>query len=294
MITFIKKYTFILFIALCACSTSEVEKKIVDFDFNQDESIFSYIYELNNHYQIVIHNKETDKHYVIEESNNQIKSLSLSLFGDSLIYIKNSPDLSEIILFDNKTKKKTTLISNNQIITETTWFGDKELVFLSAQERNAYSPIATNRPHKFDLFLLSIDSRENKQLTNLSAYSMNNISVTEENTVSFILNNDYIGNYNIENDSLVKYNVKEVMNDDFFFLSRFDICHLSKSLILYSNYRFYKTKFGEIPEEVNRVTSHVSKMKYSSIDCSLYYLLKMPSNLLYKYSNKKTIVVDVP
>src|SRR5699024_6976665 len=86
---------------------------------------------------------------------------------------------SQLRIFDRKSQTIIQRINTSGYVTEGAFSPDgKSLYFLKADVYKNYSPIASERPHDFDIFRMDLESGETEQITDRKAYSMSSLEVT--------------------------------------------------------------------------------------------------------------------
>lgn len=156
--------------------------------------------------------------YIVSSSGGKAEKVATPEEGHSYLRPVFSPDgqkiafidqweedeepLAELNLLDLANKDIETLTEEGDHITEATFSPDgEELVMLKSAVYDNYSPIASEHPHGFDVFSLNLDSKSIEQITDLDAYSMENIAVTPDgNELMFysLRDDDVLVFYNLE------------------------------------------------------------------------------------------------
>lgn len=105
-----------------------------------------------------------------------------SPMGDKIMFLSKSLKnyQSDICLFDMASKTITKLTKIETYVTEATFSptGDK-IIYCGSGYLGSYSPISRKAPHDLDLFSIKTDGTDFKQITNLSAYELSSISLSQ-------------------------------------------------------------------------------------------------------------------
>lgn len=91
-------------------------------------------------------------------------------------------DQTEIHLYDLETSANELVLSSDSLITELA-FDPKQpnlLFYLQADIITNYSPIASERPHEFDIHSIDLATGEKTRHTNMKKYSMGSLQVSGE------------------------------------------------------------------------------------------------------------------
>ncbi|MCK4661752.1 MAG: hypothetical protein KAT68_02715 [Bacteroidales bacterium] len=102
--------------------------------------------------------------------------------GDKVIFL--SKDLekqkSDICLLDIHSKEIVKITNGETYITEAIFNpnGDR-ILYCGAEFLGSYSPIARKAPHDLDLYSIALDATDKQKLTNLSAYELSSISMSQ-------------------------------------------------------------------------------------------------------------------
>ncbi|TMN22441.1 TolB family protein [Lentibacillus cibarius] len=88
---------------------------------------------------------------------------------------------SQLRILKRKKKSVAQRVNTDGYVTEAAFSSDgKSLYFLKAGTYKNYSPIASKRPHDFDIFRLDLQTGETKQITSKKAYDMSSLEVTPD------------------------------------------------------------------------------------------------------------------
>ena len=116
------------------------------------------------------------------EVDQMILDPAFSTDGATLVFVSTLKDAemelkSRVHLLDLRTKKVKELFSRPSIITELEFSPQGTLFYLSAETFQNYSPIASKRPHDFDLYEYRLENNEHLQRTNLKKYAMRSLEI---------------------------------------------------------------------------------------------------------------------
>lgn len=126
------------------------------------------------------------------ENDRFIVDPSFSADGSKLFYIssykkKDDKLESAVRQFDMETKEDHELFSESAAITEIEFSPDGDsLFYLQAGVFKNYSPIASERPHDFDLHEYTFADGNRNKLTKLKAYSMESLQVAEDSKSVYV------------------------------------------------------------------------------------------------------------
>jgi Tol biopolymer transport system component len=144
--------------------------------YNQDKDIDATAFQLEKEYMIL--------------------DPTFSHDGATLAFIAVSKNLetnlsSTVYLLDLRTKDVSKLFSDDAAITELAFDSkDRSLFYLRGATFENYSPIASKRPHNFDIYRYDFPTKEQIQLTNLQQYSMSSLHVSADGTSVYVQMDD--------------------------------------------------------------------------------------------------------
>lgn len=143
---------------------------------------------------IYLYNSEQslEKKVVELENDKLILDPTFANDGSTLTYISTNKDLEEklesaVHQHDLETKESKELFSAPSAITEIEFSpkGDS-LFYLQADVFQNYSPIASKRPHDFDVHEYNIAENEHIQHTDFKKYSMRSLTIAEDGQSVFV------------------------------------------------------------------------------------------------------------
>ncbi|SFE18085.1 TolB protein [Lentibacillus persicus] len=103
--------------------------------------------------------------------------------GESIAFIEQweseERQYSQLRIFDRNSQTVKQRINTSGYVTEGAFSPDgKSLYFLKADVYKNYSPIASERPHDFDIFRMDLESGKTERITDQKAYDMSSLEVT--------------------------------------------------------------------------------------------------------------------
>lgn len=154
----------------------------ISFSDNNQTFIFTY----NNHAYISnidftnikpITQHSTEKHnlnHVLSNDGSKILFIARNSVTSSFLYIMNSDgsDIQQVTYGKEGTKNIIEAIFSED---------DKKIYFLNAGYYGHYSPIASSRPHDFDVYSINIDGSNLTKLTNIKEYELSGLSLDSKN-----------------------------------------------------------------------------------------------------------------
>jgi Tol biopolymer transport system component len=102
--------------------------------------------------------------------------------GDKILFLSKSlsSQTSDICLLDLDSKLITKVTNGQTYVTEATFHPTKnEIIFCGAAFLGNYSPVARKAPHDLDIFSINIDDKVSKKITNLSAYELSSVTLSQ-------------------------------------------------------------------------------------------------------------------
>ncbi|SEN55439.1 TolB protein [Mesobacillus persicus] len=141
----------------------------------------------------LFHPEQSVETKAIELENDQyILNPTFSADGSTIIYISTNKDLEEslestILQFNLETKENQEIFSVASAITEIEFSPDEEsLFYLMAGVFENYSPIASKRPHDFDVHEYRFAEDQHIQHTELKEYSMHSLHIAQDGESVFV------------------------------------------------------------------------------------------------------------
>lgn len=123
----------------------------------------------------------------------EILDVDFSGDGSSLAFVvankEGKENLGSIVYaFDIASLKGKELFSDEGLVTEVAFDPKEEeaLFYLRAATFENYSPIASARPHDFDLFSYQISDNEHVQVTQLEKYSMDSLKISTTDEIAYL------------------------------------------------------------------------------------------------------------
>lgn len=130
-------------------------------------------------------------------NDKKILDLSFSKNGSSLAFISSNKDkeaelVSTVHLLEINTQTVTDLFTKQSMITEVQFDpkAKQSLFYLSAGTYKNYSPVASERPHEFDVYAYDLSEKQSQRVTNLKKYSMSSLKVSSEINSIFLQMDD--------------------------------------------------------------------------------------------------------
>lgn len=164
-----------------------------DFDISLQETI-AYVNYSDGKPEIYLYNPEQSLEMKALELENDklILDPSFSNDGSTLAYISMNKDPDEELAstvhqYDLETKEDRELFSVPSAITEIEFSPKgKSLFYLQAGVFKNYSPIASKRPHDFDLHEYKFADNKQIKYTNLKKYSMDSLKIAQDGKSVFV------------------------------------------------------------------------------------------------------------
>ena len=153
-----------------------VEKEIADLIFSEDGTHLAYI----------VRNKDLEN-----TTSSYIHMLELDSQNDELIY--ESENIITEIAFDPKNPEK--------------------LFYIQADDYTNYSPIASRRPHDFDIHSYDLNEKLHVKHTDLKEYGMASLEISAEKDSVYVQMNDYADNETAEETFESKERIFEISLD---------------------------------------------------------------------------------
>lgn len=186
------------------------------------QNTIAYVTYANGKPQLFIYNEKQDLDSIAVEydENTMILDPSFSSDGSTLAYITTNKDqeveqMSKVHFLNLRTKEISEVFTDESTITEVEFKPDgSSLLYLRAGTFQNYSPIASERPHEFDLYEFSLDTLEHEQKTALRHYSIHSLQVAPSGEKVFLTMDDDSGVETAEDSFSVKNRIFEVPLDN--------------------------------------------------------------------------------
>ena len=146
------------------------EKIVVAVSEGEFSQLYQYAFKDHSITPLTNNKKEYHSRPVYSPSGNKVLFLSKS----------STNQQSDLYLLDIASKTVTKLTKGETYVTEAVFSpkGDK-IIYCGAGYLGSYSPIARKAPHDLDLFSIQSDGKGFKKLTDLSAYSLSSLSLSQ-------------------------------------------------------------------------------------------------------------------
>ncbi|WP_404328680.1 hypothetical protein [Mesobacillus maritimus] len=159
-----------------------------------EEGTIAYVHYTDGKPRIRLYNPEkSDDEKILELENDQyILDPTFSADGSTITYISTNKNLEEslsstIYQFNLETQENLELFSFDAAITEIQFSANEESMFyLMAGVFQNYSPIASRRPHDFDVYEYRFAEDEHIQHTKMKEYSMHSLHNAPDNESVFV------------------------------------------------------------------------------------------------------------
>lgn len=195
-IAFVAIITVLLIITGMVLRKSEDEKQnglSGYFDVSKQGTI-AYVHYSEGVPEIRLYDPEQgDDTRVLElDHDSVILDPTFSHDGSTITYIRAKKNLeeelrSEIYQINLTTNEKKEIFSASSAITEIELSPDEEsLFYLQASVFENYSPIASKRPHDFDVHEYSFSENKHIQHTNLKEYSMGSLNISDDGNSVYV------------------------------------------------------------------------------------------------------------
>lgn len=163
------------------------------FDVSSDETIVYISYEDGKPIMCLKQSKQRPQALVQLPDNKEILDVSFSQDATSVAYVVSNTDVDEdlgstVRIVDVQSGVSRTVFYDPSLITEIT-FDPKDqdrLFYLKAKTFENYSPIASAHPHEFDVFSYQMETDKQIRHTDLEAYTINSLHVSESDDVIFL------------------------------------------------------------------------------------------------------------
>jgi Tol biopolymer transport system component len=159
-----------------------------------EEGAIAYVHYTDGKPEIRLYKPEQSSvEKVVELENDQyILDPTFSADGSTITYIASNKDLEEslkstVYQINLETKENQELFSFPAAITEIQFSANEEsLFYLMAGVFQNYSPIASKRPHDFDVHEYRFAENEHLQHTEMKEYSMHSLHIAPDNQAVFV------------------------------------------------------------------------------------------------------------
>ncbi|MDL4840865.1 TolB-like translocation protein [Aquibacillus rhizosphaerae] len=204
-----KKYTYIILAGLVTITICLI---VVGFLFNKTENEkqngLTEFFDVSTKGKVafVSYTDGSPEIFIMEDDQSQSKSVvsmtnekvildvAFSSDGSQLAFISSEKEkenenenLSSVVhLLNIETKKIQELFTEETLITELEFSTDDNLFYLSAGTFENYSPIASERPHDFDIHHYDFENKSNYKITNLKKYSMESLKVSADGSSVYV------------------------------------------------------------------------------------------------------------
>lgn len=153
------------------------------------------------------------------EDTTTIADISFTPDDSKLLYsiIDEAAQQTEVHLLDVDTAESALILSEDDaLITELAFHpGDTDVFYyLRAATFENYSPIASARPHDFDLYRYDIEEEKEERLTNLTTYSMESLQLADDGETAYIQMFEYNDEETAEETFEAKQRVFEIPLDE--------------------------------------------------------------------------------
>lgn len=226
-----KKYLILLFALLLVItltlvvlgfifSKTENEKQngLADqYDVSTQNTI-AYVNYSNGRPQLYLYNEEQkiDDLVVEFDENTMILDPTFSDDGALLGFVTTNKDkeielISTVHTLDLRTKELADIFTEQSTITEVEFKpDDSSLLYLRAGTYENYSPIASKRPHDFDVYEYDFVKKSHEQKTTLSQYSIHSLQVAPDGEKVYLQRDDDSSVETAEDSFMVKQRIFEI------------------------------------------------------------------------------------
>ncbi|QKY71031.1 PD40 domain-containing protein [Lentibacillus sp. CBA3610] len=170
-----------------------------DISLDDNELVFSYYHNDDAAlYTVPVSGGEAELLAKPDEGKSFLNP-TFSPDGETIVFVEqwveeteeDERQYSQLRMLDKSSQTVETLMNTSDYITEAAFAPDGEsLYFLKASVYQNYSPIASERPHDFDIFRMDLESGETEQITDKQAYSMSSLEVTPDGKQLMYVTND--------------------------------------------------------------------------------------------------------
>lgn len=141
----------------------------------------------DNLYKLSVINNKSDLLY--SSVSSYIGYPKFTHFKNKVAFVEvvdNDSKATNLVLFDTIYKTKEILFEHQSLISDFVFSTDGHFVyFISAKSFGHYSPLGRDAPHEMDIYSLAIDSKRIKQITSFNDYSINDLSISPNDSVLY-------------------------------------------------------------------------------------------------------------
>lgn len=169
---------------LCYTSTKQGLADSVDLSPDDRQIIFSYY--KNGIASVYTANIDgTDVKFLTGMKDNSLLRPKYSPDGKKIVFLacpKNNEERQKSLFVMNRDgRNQIQLTPEHSLITEAVFSPDSHTIyFLKAGSFKHYSPIASKRPHDYDIFSVDVDGNNMKRITYEKEYNVSSLSVTSD------------------------------------------------------------------------------------------------------------------
>lgn len=155
-------------------------------DISPDDQEIAFVYE-HNGVSAIYTAPVSGGNAELEVEAAEGKSLLNPTFspdGEKIAYVEqweegNEQPFGKLMIVDRTNGKIKEMTDEKGLVTEAAFSPDgQSLFFLEAGVHTNYSPIASERPHEFDIYRVELDTEEIEQITAKAAYDMSDLDLT--------------------------------------------------------------------------------------------------------------------
>lgn len=221
LVGFIVLLTIIL-IVVGVLFNKETNEKLTGFTGEFDISakgMIAYVQYSDGKPEIYLYDYKNDKTMKLLELENDklILEPTFSNDGSVLTYISTTKNLEESLISNiyqvNLINNENSLLfTTHKAITEIELSPDeKSLFYLQAGVFQNYSPIASERPHEYDIYEYRLSEDTHIQHTNLKKYSMSSLRIVKDGKSVFVQMEDDANVKTAEDSFNVKLRIFEIL-----------------------------------------------------------------------------------
>lgn len=266
-----------------ACQSEDtIETSIVGFDISRRHDSVAYAVSSNSGVSIFKAALDESNTSLILKGTKEASyfSPSFSPDGYKLTVVRRSLlNLYEqtVLIVDLKGNILDSMNVRDGMITEAKFSNDgQEVIFCRAKKFENYSPIVPSAPHGMDIFSLNLLRKSIVKITDLNAYSLENLEVLGNDTLMFDMMGDSSGLFLLRKSS-GRFSAATPINnprgDSTCYYSPV-YCSKSHTLVFAAPYQIYSMSLRERVAHLiydGRGKSHMYWIRISAKDCRVYF-----------------------
>ncbi|WP_449354932.1 TolB family protein [Virgibacillus natechei] len=159
--------------------------KSADISPDDEEIVFVYEHEGESAIYTAPVSGGNAKRLAEPAEGNSIINPAFSPDGEKIAYVEqweeDEQPLGKLVVMDRRNGNVAQMTDGDGLVTEAAFSPDgQSLFYLEAGVHTNYSPIATERPHDFDIYRANLDTEKTEQITHKDAYDMSELNMTPD------------------------------------------------------------------------------------------------------------------